>query len=318
MTANFLAGRSGRANFSDVQGMMKAVLRDWPQECIQLTPGPGDGEHQYIETDALRLDASRWSTGTLIRGEGAAQSVCIGLVDGDPSDIRFCGRPLAPLGVPMVQSGVEFEFSSPAATAALVLTIDQTAFNRHLHALWGMELTPSAAYALPLAGVAEGMAAVEKLKSMLRHLPGQSALRTSPRLAALATEDILSGLLTAAQTPPLRILPPYRHNLAREAAAMLRSSADPISIKGLCERLRISWRALDQGFQELYGVSPKTYMRISRLHHVRRELTAADPSGASVTDIAVGWGFFQLGRFSVDYKRLFGEKPSETLWRVGG
>jgi AraC-like DNA-binding protein len=32
-----------------------------------------------------------------------------------------------------------------------------------------------------------------------------------------------------------------------------------------------------------------------------------------VTDVALRWGFLELGRFSVQYRQRFGEAPSETL-----
>ncbi|MCW3634281.1 helix-turn-helix domain-containing protein, partial [Burkholderia cenocepacia] len=48
--------------------------------------------------------------------------------------------------------------------------------------------------------------------------------------------------------------------------------------------------------------------------HVREELLADDTPGlASVTDIALKWGFAHLGRFAIEYKRVFGESPSATL-----
>jgi AraC-like DNA-binding protein len=38
-------------------------------------------------------------------------------------------------------------------------------------------------------------------------------------------------------------------------------------------------------------------------------------NGDSVTAIASKWGFTQLGRFSVTYKEVYGESPSETMKR---
>ena len=47
----------------------------------------------------------------------------------------------------------------------------------------------------------------------------------------------------------------------------------------------------------------------------RKALTAADPATATVTAIANDQGFGELGRFAVNYRRLFGEPPSATLRR---
>lgn len=316
MNDRFVAGRTGQGRFADVQCLMESVLDGWLHETIQLSSGPGVGEHRFIETNALRLDASNWSTGVLVRGAGASGAVCFGLVDGDPAAIRFQGRTLAPAQIPLVQSDVEFEYAAPEPTAALVLTIDKDVFDRHAQALWRTDLTPTAAYTLPLAGMEHGWAVVKLLKSTLHNLSGEPALLASPRVADLVTDNILTTLLAGSPAEPMRVIVPHRHHLAREAAAALRAETDPpVSIKSLCEQLRISWRALDQGFWELYGVSPKTYLRISRLHHVRRQLAAADPALTNVTAVAVSWGFFQLGRFAVEYRRLFGEKPSDTLWK---
>lgn len=32
-----------------------------------------------------------------------------------------------------------------------------------------------------------------------------------------------------------------------------------------------------------------------------------------MTAIAMGWGFTHMGRFAVEYRKRFGESPSETL-----
>lgn len=50
-----------------------------------------------------------------------------------------------------------------------------------------------------------------------------------------------------------------------------------------------------------------------RLSRARWALLSADASLTTVTAIATGFGFLELGRFSVEYRKVFGESPSRTL-----
>ena len=59
---------------------------------------------------------------------------------------------------------------------------------------------------------------------------------------------------------------------------------------------------------------PKQYLHARRLAGVRRELRLA-PSEVRVVDVANRWGFWHMGRFAADYRKQFGEQPSETLRR---
>ena len=60
--------------------------------------------------------------------------------------------------------------------------------------------------------------------------------------------------------------------------------------------------------------SPKAVLRDLRFDRARRDLLRA-PSTATVTDIALRYGFAHLGRFSLACEKRYGEKPSEALHR---
>jgi len=54
-------------------------------------------------------------------------------------------------------------------------------------------------------------------------------------------------------------------------------------------------------------MGPLRYLWLRRMHFARRALIRADPNLNTVTEIAADHGFCQLGRFSVQYRGLFGE-----------
>jgi transcriptional regulator GlxA family with amidase domain len=58
-------------------------------------------------------------------------------------------------------------------------------------------------------------------------------------------------------------------------------------------------------------------MRAERLQGAREALRGQWPGPITVTDVATGYGFYELGRFAVTYRTEFGESPSETLRRAG-
>ena len=84
------------------------------------------------------------------------------------------------------------------------------------------------------------------------------------------------------------------------------------TVRDLCKAAEVSERTLRYAFEESLGVSPKSFVNMIRLNRVRRDLRNSDPSDKNISDIANRWGFWHMGQFASDYRKLFGERPSET------
>ncbi|MEZ2720058.1 AraC family transcriptional regulator [Paenalcaligenes hominis] len=146
------------------------------------------------------------------------------------------------------------------------------------------------------------------------------------------SESVLSSPLVVAQLeqlvvttfldlhPPIDSPTPRRTDQVlprsiRLVEQYLHEHADqPIRLEELAALAQISVRSLHAGFQQYCGISPMQYLRQIRLDRVRHEL--CQPSPDSVTQVALRWGFMHLGRFSAEYKRRFGESPSQTQQRM--
>ena len=89
----------------------------------------------------------------------------------------------------------------------------------------------------------------------------------------------------------------------------------PLYLTEICAAIGVAERTLRAACEEHVGMGPIRYLNLRRMHLVRRSLLRADPSTATVTRLATDHGFWELGRFSVAYRALFGESPSESLRR---
>lgn len=77
----------------------------------------------------------------------------------------------------------------------------------------------------------------------------------------------------------------------------------------------ISRFKLFEGFRKHFGVSPMAYLKKFRLTSARQEILE-DACARNISVIAMGWGFYHLGRFASEYRKLFNEAPSATLQRI--
>ena len=88
----------------------------------------------------------------------------------------------------------------------------------------------------------------------------------------------------------------------------------PMYVTDLCRAAAVSERALEYAFKASLGLTPMAYLVRLRLHRARSALKAArEDAGATVSAVALDWGFWHFGEFARAYKACFGELPSQTL-----
>jgi transcriptional regulator GlxA family with amidase domain len=90
---------------------------------------------------------------------------------------------------------------------------------------------------------------------------------------------------------------------------------EPITRETLARALGVTVRTLSRDFTARHGVGPMAFIRQKRIEAVHHDLLSSDPEAKSVSDVAVCYGFTELGRFAGSYRAIFGELPSETLRR---
>ena len=153
----------------------------------------------------------------------------------------------------------------------------------------------------------------------LRSLHASAGALVEKTWAARAREleQALIGALmeiTNADVQPATLARQHHHLIIRRFFEILEArGAEPLEMQAIRKATGVSDRSLRMAFQAQLGVNPTQYLLYRRMGQVRRALRQADPDSTRVTDIATEFGFWELGRFAVRYRQIFGESPSVTL-----
>lgn len=96
----------------------------------------------------------------------------------------------------------------------------------------------------------------------------------------------------------------YIHDNAREA----------VHLEDIEAAAGVSRFKLFEAFRKYFALSPMAYLKKYRLNAVRQDILEQGLA-RNISEIAMGWGFTHMGRFSAEYRKLFDEAPSATLQR---
>jgi AraC-like DNA-binding protein len=162
----------------------------------------------------------------------------------------------------------------------------------------------------------KALAALRRLQLAALHLAETTPeLIANPEVARGLEQSLIDAIIECLRRPPAQGSSVARRHhaliMSRFREALEKRVGEAIYIAELCTEIGVAARTLRQCCYEYIGISPKRYLLLRRLHLARRALRAE--AATSVTDVATRFGFWELGRFAVAYKALFGEAPSQTL-----
>ena len=135
---------------------------------------------------------------------------------------------------------------------------------------------------------------------------------------ALEQELILVMIRCVTEGDPLEMTAGGRRHdrIVARFEEFLESHPDrPLYLTEICAAIGVAERTLRVACEEHLGMAPIRFLSMRRMHLAHRALRQADPLKTTVTRIATDHGFWELGRFSVAYRILFDESPSESLRR---
>jgi AraC-like DNA-binding protein len=223
--------------------------------------------------------------------------------------VRFGGERMDRSSVGIFWPSSEYQFCTTGAAAFILIAVDQErldALASSRSALGQLIEAGSPVWQVRDFELIRSLAA--RLSARMESAIARPAAWQDDPVARMLETRLSAALIEGLESQKRR--PPLRHAAARRAASYLRSHwAQPIRLRDIRTAAGVSERGLRAGFEDVYGCSPTTYLRFLRHHAVRSRLRR---EGGRVGDIALACGFRNLGDFSIEYRKIFGETPSST------
>jgi len=290
-----------------------ALFTKWRGQFEQISSGRFQGKLRIVRGELVRIIVVEANQRVLIRGHDVAGLFSVYPVTNGNAESVWQGRRLTPGQLVVHGADGETEHFSARRTETMGASLCPETLKEAAKALLSIDVVPLPQTWTTLSQSPEGFAGLNRQLFRLLNLGvTDPSLLGTPEGHALEQECVRSLVDSLfSTTPHVRLSLPARSWLLRRAEELMRSRLrDPIGAIDLCRELDISDRTLRLAFRERYAIGPMAYYRCLRLNAVRSRLRANPP--VAISDAAREVGFHHLGNFAADYRRLFGERPSET------
>ncbi|MTV36025.1 helix-turn-helix domain-containing protein [Duganella radicis] len=295
------------------------VLTGWNQLYDQLSKGKFSGQFTEAWVGEVQLFEEQTSQAVFESGPGRTGVVALGVFANLEGEARWRGNTIGSDHVTALSDHASLELSTPPNCTMMSVSVPVSM--------------------LPTGDESGKTDADELVARAANHVH-------NPALAAMLRERLKAALLTMTYQPYQLAQAEARDQLVSELVGMVdeylglalggsgvtearkalhvvskaREYIDanpdrPVTVLDLCNRTYTSRRTLQYCFTQVIGMSPAAYLKVVRLNGLQRDLLSSGGT-RTIGDMAARWGFWHLSQLSLDYKRLFGELPSETVKRA--
>jgi AraC family ethanolamine operon transcriptional activator len=299
---------------------MQQALDAWDHRYDQISPGAFRGGLLYTQTGSLGIFRNRWERAIHYRGVAPEGTIGLALSLVQTGEARWMGQPVAFDDLILQRCGMAAEYLSAPHWDSVVFAIPETELAQQIADIthddpWDI-IVHGRIRLMPQVAAQLRSTAMVYLETAARSSAGQDVTSTLPEMANSMVKRVASALVSSKSLCDEKSSLNQQRRLIKRAEQHIVTLANrPLRIAKLCQHLDTNERTLRYAFHHLTGRSPLAYLKTARLNRVYHFLRDTDPTKTLVKQTAMGHGFNHQGQFSQDYKKLFGELPSETLQR---
>jgi AraC family ethanolamine operon transcriptional activator len=278
--------------------------------------------HQRLVMDGIRIETGAYDFPVIAQGAMPPGAVCVGMVADGIAATRYNTLPLDREAIQVYAPGAELLYHAAAASRWINFTAPVDRLQTLALARHGRPLSLPESGIVSLRVPSQRRAWLQRLVDdafeLVRALqPARLGSELEREIARALVQCYVDVLSTAGMDTRHGTVAGRRHYGLILACGRLALEAGTLDmdLAGLARRTGFSLRSLERIFRDGLGMTPGRWFRNIRLNRALRDLMWPEPE-CSVTGVATRWGFRHLSRFSGEYRKTFGELPSQTLARA--
>lgn len=293
-------------------GHFADVIREWNLEFHQLDRGGFWCELVQLKTNSLLISKSRFNRQLDQSGGAPPNKWTFCILEPDSPNAFWHGQNTTNQMLMVYPPGSEIEAVSPPGWHILTLSIPMDTVE-----CWFNVIQTDGVQKVRLSG---GMKQIHPdMLSGIRRAPNRVLIAAEvddslvPAFQKDVTNITLQSLLTVSAKRS-KWSTEKRSRIMKSLKDYIEANLDEhITLMDMCSFSGVGPRTIQRIFVKHYGVTPKAYITARRLNRVRRVLLSKKTRDVLVSEVANRWGFWHMGQFAADYRKFFGELPSETL-----
>jgi len=284
---------------------LKEFAQGWDIEYMQMQRGAMNLSFRVIHTPHIQLAFETYEKGVLIKGKYPENAVVLAVVHAE-GNANFKQNILRKNELIIAHSNEELDFLSYKASAIFTISVEETLFYSsfyHYFSKEGIYLLRNKQVFIKPDHIIDFKEKITKWIDFLSHRPIIKGKYHSIEKEIL--NDIFSTIIIERKT-----LPRAKFDISEVRKDLDKNLKSSISIPELSKKYKISERQLHNTFKSTYGYTPKQYVNNLRLNAIRQILLKE--KGTVISKLTAEFQYFHMGHFSKEYKKMFGEVPSQT------
>jgi len=295
---------------------LSALQFGWQIEFTQLGPTEGKSSVSLMRSDNLGVCHFQFNANYDQRVHAQPDYYSFGLPDPETAGVTVHGREASSGAIIVFPHDYEAYAASPTGfhgygiqiRAAYFEAIAETVFQMPLRLL----VPTTGVYVLTEIQFRHLRRELYKWEQMFASNNSVSKSMLAHHQEAMAIA-VLNGLNHSVKTDVTRHLK-SDHAIRLVLDYVNNSPSDEITAVELCTLADCSQRWLEQSFKKRFGVTPKAYVKYLRLARLRQDLlSSSHGENQTIIDLASPYGFWHMGQLAADYRKVYGELPSDTL-----